>query len=54
MKLGVGLEHTPSIAFWDLPPNSARTGYATEKVLFIAVQLSTKAVSALQKVRVLI
>ena len=26
--------HTPSIAFWHFPPNSARTGYATEGALF--------------------
>ena len=46
--------HTPSIAFRHLPPNSARFGYATEGALFISAQLSTDAVSALQKVRVLI
>ena len=27
---GLGTNHTPSIAFRHLPPNSARTGYATE------------------------
>ena len=46
--------HTPSIAFRHLPPNSARSGYATEGALFISTQLSTDAVSALRKVRVLI
>ena len=48
------LPHTPSIAFGHLPPNSARFGYATEGALFISAQLSTDAVSALRKVRVLI
>ena len=33
-----------------LPPNSARIGYAAEGALFISAQLSTEAVSALQKV----
>ena len=28
--------HTPSIAFWHLPPNSARFSYATEGALFIS------------------
>ena len=46
--------HTPNIAFWHLPPNSARTGYTTEGALFISTQLSTDAVSALRKVQVLI
>ena len=46
--------HTPSIAFRHLPPNSARTGYATERALFISAQLSTDAVSALRKDWVLI
>ena len=46
--------HTPSIAFRHLPPNSARFGYATEETLFISVQLSSDAVNALRKVRVLI
>ena len=36
-----------------LPPNSARTGYATERALFISAQLSTYAVGALRKVWVL-
>ena len=51
-----GQSHTPSIAFRHPPPNSARFGYATEGALrFISVQrLSTDAVSALWKVRVLI
>ena len=46
--------HTPSTAFRHLPPNSARFGYTTEGALFISAQLSTDAVSALQKVWVLI
>ena len=45
--------HTPSIAFRHLPPNSARFSYATEGALFISAQLSSEAVSALRKVRVL-
>ena len=45
---------TPSIAFWHLSPNSARFSYATEGALFISAQLSSDAVSALRKVRVLI
>ena len=49
-----GSLHTASIAFWHLPPNSARFGYATEGALFISAQLSTNTVSALQKVWVLI
>ena len=48
------LDHTPSSAFWHLPPNSARTGYAKEGALFISVQLPTDDVSALPKVWVLI
>ena len=48
------MRHTPSIAFRHLPPNSARTGYATEGALFISAQLSSDAVSALRKVWVLI
>ena len=46
--------HTPSIAFRHLPPNSARFSYAAEGALFISAQLSSDAVSALRKVRVLI
>ena len=46
--------HTPSIAFRHLPPNSARFSSATEGALFISAQLSNDAVSALRKVRVLI
>ena len=46
--------HIPSTAFRHLPPNSARTGYATEGAFFISAQLSTNAVSALTKVCVLI
>ena len=51
---GKGFEHTPSIAFRHLPPNSARFSYATEGALFICAQLSSDAVSALRKVPVLI
>ena len=40
--------HTLSVAFWHA------TGYATEGALFISTQLSSNAVSALWKVRVLI
>ena len=46
--------HTLSTAFRHLPPNPARFGYATEGALLISAQLSTDAVSALRKVRVLI
>ena len=46
--------HTPNTAFRHLPPNSARFDYATEGALFISAQLSSDAVSALRKVRVLI
>ena len=49
-----GWPHTPSTAFWHLPPNSARFSYATEGALFISVQLSSNAISTLRKVRVLI
>ena len=44
---------SPHIAFRHLPPNSGRTGYATEGALdiFISMQLSTYTVSALRKVR---
>ena len=52
--VGVSMTHTLSIAFRHLPPNSARFSYATEGALFISAQLSTDAVSALRKVRVLI
>ena len=45
-----GLSHTPSIAFWHLPPNSARFSYATEGALFISAHLYTDAVSDLRKV----
>ena len=54
VRRGGSLVHTPSIAFRHLPPNSARFSYATEGVLFISAQLSSDAVSALRKVRVLI
>ena len=53
-RLNEGGEHTPSIAFRHLPPNSARFSYVTEGALFISAQLFTDAVSALRKVRVLI
>ena len=43
-------EHTPCIAFRQLPPNSARIGYATKRAQFISVQLSTDAVSDPRKV----
>ena len=46
--------HTPSTAFRHLPPNSARFCHATEGALFTSAQLSSDAVSALRKVRVLI
>ena len=46
--------HTPSFAFRQLPPNSARFGYATKGALFISAQLSTDVVSALRKVWLLI
>ena len=46
--------HTSSTAFGHLPPNSARFSYATEGALFISAQLSSDAISALRKVRVLI
>ena len=42
--------HAPTIAFWHLPANSARTGYATEQALFFSAQLSADAVSAFRKV----
>ena len=47
-------QHTPSIAFRHPPPNSVRFSYATEGILFISAQLSSDAVSALRKVRVVI
>ena len=36
----------PSIAFRHLPPNSARTGYASDGALFISAQLSTDGLGA--------
>ena len=51
---GLGRFHTPSVAFRHLLANSARFSYATEGTLFISAQLSSDAVSALRKVRVLI
>ena len=47
--------HTPNTAFRHLPPNSARFSYwAIEGALLISAQLSSDAVNALWKVRVLI
>ena len=43
-----------SLQFRHPPPNSARFSYTTEGALFISAQLSTDAVSALRKARVLI
>ena len=51
---GGGWGYTPSTVFRHPPPNSARFSYATEGALFISAQLSSDAVSALRKVRVLI
>ena len=48
------VNHTPSIAFRHLPPNSASFSYATEGALFISAQLSSDAGNTLQKVPVLI
>ena len=45
--------HTPSFAFRHFPPNSFRTGYVSESTLLISTQLSTDAVGAIRKVRVL-
>ena len=50
----LGLVHTLSIAFRQLPSNFARFGYATEGALFIFTQVSTDVVSTLQKVWILI
>ena len=50
----VGCNRTPNLAFRRPSPNSARFSYAIEGVLFISAQLSSDAVSALRKVRVLI
>ena len=50
----VDVKQHESIAFRHLPPNSARFSYATEGALFISAELSSDAVSALRKVRVLI
>ena len=46
--------HTPNMAFRHLPPDSAIFSYTSEGALFISTQLSTDAVTALRKVRVLI
>ena len=51
---GHGGYHTPSTALRHPPPNSARFSYATEGIFFISAQLSSDAVSALRKIRVLI
>ena len=40
-------QHTLSIAFQHLPPNSSRNGYATERALFISAQLFTNALKDL-------
>ena len=53
-RFSVWSPDTPSIAFRHLPPNSACFSYATDGALFISAQLSSDAVSALRKVRVLI
>ena len=53
-NITVEATHTPSIAFRHPPPNSTRCSYTTEGALFISAQLSSDAVSALRKVRVLI
>ena len=45
--------HAPSNAFRNLPSNSARTGYATERALLTSAQLSSDTVSDLRKVWVL-
>ena len=44
------LLHTPSLVFWQLPPNSAITGYTVEGTLLISAYLSISAVSTLCKV----
>ena len=41
--------HTPSIAFRDLPPNTARICYADERALFISAQLSSDAAKACER-----
>ena len=53
ISLVVSVDVKHLLAFRHLPPNSARTGYATEGALFIPAQLSIDAVSALPKVWVL-
>ena len=51
----LGMHYTPSIAFRHLLPDSARFSYAiAEGTLFISALLSSDAISALRKVRVLI
>ena len=40
-RKGDPVRHTLSIAFWYLPSDSTKTGYATEGALSICVQLST-------------
>ena len=49
--LGTG---SPGRTLRRLHPNSARFSYVTEGALFISAQVSSDAVSAIQKVRVLI
>ena len=44
-----GSGYTPGLASWHLPPNTARTAYATEGALYTIVHLSTDAVSAKRK-----
>ena len=40
----------PSVAFWHLPSNSARIGFATEGALLISARLSADAAITLGKV----
>ena len=49
----VALPDTPCLAFRNLPQDFARTGYATERALFISECLSTDTVNGLRKVWVL-
>ena len=48
------LHHWRGTLYRHLSPKSARTGYTTGRSLFISAQMSTSAVSSLQKVWVLI
>ena len=55
ISVSTTLFHTLSIAFWHLPPNSARTGYTTERTsLFPRICPPTLSASALRQVLVLI